>query len=89
MNHWFDVGDEIIHFAAVGSGMNCKKSLERGINIINLGWYVDYAISHYNLWNYLVNDVELEINEAFKEVIGRNIEVTMKHIEEFKKLIRD
>lgn len=77
-NHWFDVGDEIIHFASVGSGINFYKAINKNIKIDVPQGYIDYALSHYKIWKYLFEDNDIDLEEAFKEVIFRGHPVTKK-----------
>lgn len=86
-NHWFDVGDEIIHFAAVGSGINFYKSKKKNKTINVPQSYVDYAINHYYLWRYFFEDNSINLQEAFKEVIFRGYPVNYDNIKEFQELI--
>jgi hypothetical protein len=60
INNIFDVGDKIIHFSAIGSGINYIKLKEKGLTTNVPMGYIEAGLKSYNLFNYLVYNKQLE-----------------------------
>jgi hypothetical protein len=64
LNKNFDVGDKIIHFASVGSGLNFCKMIDNKNQINVPSSYVNYAINKYDIYSQLFfNNKILNTNE--------------------------
>ena len=74
INNIFDVGDKIMHFSAIGSGINYLKLKSKGLQTQVPLSYIEAGLRSYNIYNYLVYNKPLEITD-------RNIKET---VEEFK-----
>jgi len=80
LNNDFDVGDKIIHFASVGSGLNFCKMIKRNKQIKVSPPYIKYAIIKYDIYSRIFFNTRLldttdtinnnEIVHKFKALIS-------------------
>lgn len=69
INNHFDVGDKIIHFSSVGSGINFKKSLKENITITVPKFYQEHSLKSLAIYKYLLfNIIDKELPDNIKNI---------------------
>jgi len=71
INDTFDVGDKIIHFASVGSGLNFTNLILNKTPIYVPKTYVEFAIKRYDLYSKIFYDNKILINNENDHIVEK------------------